>query len=170
VAPSFDSTLLSLELPSPPGPVPAGLAVLSRLRRAEKLALALLVDLDSHPPDFLGGGCGAADWAELAGLSVPETEGGAEVEATLEAELIQGMGVAVLIECELRCCLVLYLVGGCGRSGASLVELLVGWDGQDRGGTAAGQLRLWWSQPNQSLRTRCCWEKPDGEEQDVGKR
>ena len=54
--------------------------------------MALLVDLDSHPPDFLAGaGAGAgADWAEVTGLSVPETEAeaGAEVEATLEAELI----------------------------------------------------------------------------------
>jgi hypothetical protein len=50
--------------------------------------LALLVDLDSHPPDFLAGAGADADWAEVAGLSVPETEAGAEVEATLEAELI----------------------------------------------------------------------------------
>ncbi len=56
------------------------------------LALALLVDLDSHPPDFLAGGGGAADWADEAGLSVPETEAGAEVDATLEAELISWAG------------------------------------------------------------------------------
>ena len=85
--PSLDSTLLSRELASPPLELAGGI---SRCRNADMLALALLVDLDSHPPDFLVGCGGGIDWVDDAVVGL--AEGGAEVEATLDDELIAQPG------------------------------------------------------------------------------
>lgn len=52
---SLDSTLLSREVATPPTEPTAwtaGLTGWSRCLSADMLALALLVDLDSQPPDF----------------------------------------------------------------------------------------------------------------------